>query len=274
MSPDADDIICIFVIAYVSTFLLLVCPLLDTAAGSSSGGTKITYALLPAFHHPPSSVKTDDHSALLGKANGQRRSDPTGTRARALQRQVDVACSSGRQGSSSGGGHAGGGVTIRLDGEYNFSAHSLLLDGCVGLSLLGSGPATTTLLFIADTGADLIDPGINVTNSHRSKLQMFSIDYHPKPRTCMCFSRKTDGGKPYPPWRPAPLPGCPPASTGITLHFQNSSSMLAEDVTLHAAPFMAITSVRKFPVAAGHTSTSRTRIDYFQCVRAIILHCS
>ena len=156
----------------------------------------------------------------------QPTTDPTGTRARALQRQVDAAPSGG---------------TIRLHGQYNFSARSLVLDGRANLSLLGSGPDSTTLVFRADTGGD-IDPGVNITNSERCGLSRLSIDYSPKPRTCFCFSRATSGTPPFPPWRPQPDPACPPAAKGITLHFQNSSSILVEDVTLHAAPFMAVTS--------------------------------
>ena len=156
----------------------------------------------------------------------QPTTDPTGTRARALQRQVDAAPSGG---------------TIRLHGQYNFSARSLVLDGRANLSLLGSGPDSTTLVFRADTGGD-IDPGVNITNSERCGLSRLSIDYSPKPRTCFCFSRATSGTPPFPPCRPQPDPACPPAAKGITLHFQNSSSILVEDVTLHAAPFMAVTS--------------------------------
>ena len=162
--------------------------------------------------------------------------DPMGARAAALQRMIDAASSS----SSS--------RLIELDGIYNFSARSLLLQKCHNLTLRGTGPATTTLLFAADTGED-IDPGVNATNCTDSALSQLSIDYSPKPKTCMCFSRKVDGKPPYPSWRPAPEPGCPPASRGITLHFQSCARMLVEDVTLHAAPFMAVTS---FNGEGGH----------------------
>ena len=137
-------------------------------------------------------------------------------RAAALQREVDAAISGGTSAA----------VQIRLDGVYNFSRRSLLLRGCRGLELRGSGPATTTLLFSADTGGPgaiddrrSIDPGVNATACANSTLAQLSIDYSPKPRTCMCFSRKADGKPPYPVFRPAPSPDCPPASQGITLHF-------------------------------------------------------
>lgn len=165
------------------------------------------------------------------------RADPNGARAVALQQQVNAAC---EQNATTGA------VLVLEPVEYNFSTYNLLLESCSNITLIGKGPAATTLLFKPDTGQE-IDPGVNATNCRNCQLLRMSIDYDPKPKTCTCYSRKTSG--PPTPWRPVPSPGCPPAAKGITLHFQNCSNMLVEDVTIHAAPFMAVTS---FNGEGGH----------------------
>jgi len=77
-------------------------------------------------------------------------------------------------------------------------------------------------------------PGVNATNCKRTTISQLSIDYEPKPPSLFCYA-------PHP-GAPHPSPSCVEGPVGITLHLFNCSDMLAEDVTIHAAPYMACTS--------------------------------
>ena len=106
---------------------------------------------------------------VVGQAAGTGTpQDPTGSRAVALQQKIDAAIAAGES------------AAIPLSGVYNFSDTSLHLEGCDGLSLLGDGEATTTLLFQGgdrfpkpepprkkvlvhgDGGADTMKPGFRL----------------------------------------------------------------------------------------------------------------
>lgn len=84
--------------------------------------------------HRAVAAKTTDEAVSLGPLSSNER-DPTGARAAALQKQVDRAIEKGQP------------TTIKLSGVYKFSDSSLHLEGCEGLSLVGDGASTTTLLF-------------------------------------------------------------------------------------------------------------------------------
>jgi hypothetical protein len=78
--------------------------------------------------------------------------------------------------------------------------------------------------------------GVNATNCAQSSIKQLSIDYEPKPKSLFCFAGSN-------------VDTCDEGHLGITLHFFNSSEMTAEDVTIHAAPYMAVTS---FNGEGGH----------------------
>ena len=84
--------------------------------------------------------------------------------------------------------------------------------------------------------------GVNATNCAYSTIKQLSIDYSPKPPSLFCFNSGTN---------PSSNVTCNGAEgpLGITLHFFNSTRMTAEDVTIHAAPYMAVTS---FNGGGGH----------------------
>eukprot|EP00040_Diaphanoeca_grandis_P007915 m.42899 g.42899 ORF g.42899 m.42899 type:complete len:452 (-) comp19248_c0_seq1:217-1572(-) len=161
---------------------------------------------------------------MLMMVAGTSSTDLTGERAIALQKEVDAAILVGKP------------VTIHIDGTYNFSSSSLCLTRCDAISLVGSGVASTTLLFDGVKKTKNGIAGVNFTDCSQSSLQSLSIDYDPKPVGLFCNARKT--------------PACTPTGPGITIHMFNSSAIVVEDVTIFAAPYMAITS---FNGRGGHT---------------------
>eukprot|EP00038_Savillea_parva_P012295 m.203644 g.203644 ORF g.203644 m.203644 type:complete len:497 (+) comp22187_c0_seq1:145-1635(+) len=163
--------------------------------------------------------------------------DPTGDRAAALQAHVDAVAAIGQP------------ATIALTGTYNFSVsgRSLVIAGaaCRNITLMGSGQDTTLLLFRGGGSlppGQLVYPGVNFTRCVGGGLSSASIDYTPKPRGLLCNSRNNSGVLP-------PTPGCTPTGAGITLHMFDSDSLVMQDVTVFAAPYMAVTS---FNGPGGH----------------------
>jgi hypothetical protein len=122
-------------------------------------------------------------------------------------------------------------ATILLDGVYNFSDRSFGVAGADQLSLVGTGPQSTQLVFRGAPFAGFTHPGVNFSSSRQSVLRGASIDYIPKPPGTMCDFRASRD------------PHCGMSGPGITLGFYNCSQMLAEDVTIHAAPYMGVTSL-------------------------------
>ena len=90
--------------------------------------------------------------------------------------------------------------------------------------------------------------GVNATDCVSSSLRRLSIDYDPKPFSLFCDPGQPDTDTCHC-HAVDPSGGCE-GMLGITLHFFNSSGMVAEDVALHAAPYMAVTS---FNGPGGHT---------------------
>jgi hypothetical protein len=129
-----------------------------------------------------------------------------------------------------------------LSGVYNFSTNSFVIEGKQGLTLAGQN---ALLLFgykhnghHSDEQTASIQAGVNITNSERTTLKGAAIDYRPKAPVLFCPNPR------------APNSTCPKGSgPGITVHMFNSSSTLVEDVIIHAAPYMAITS---FNGEGGH----------------------
>lgn len=78
--------------------------------------------------------------------------------------------------------------------------------------------------------SDGLIPGVNATGCTQTTLRGVAIDYDPKPAAL--FGIATPEGR-----------------LGITLHMHGCASMLVEDVTIHAAPYMAVTS---FNGEGGH----------------------
>lgn len=183
--------------------------------------------------------------------------DPNGARAVALQQAVVAAPA---------------GARIALSGTYNFSTSSFLIEGKAGLTLRSTDPAAAALFVFGykkiwsdENKSRLVpsrlrlQPGVNITNSQHVSILGATIDYSPKSPALFCNPRappapvpaaktglvhgnvsvnETLGGQRL----AAPVrPGiCPhPSGPGITLHMFNSSDTLVEDLTIHAAPYMA-----------------------------------
>jgi hypothetical protein len=156
--------------------------------------------------------------------------DHDGSRAAALQQAVSAASPN---------------ATIVLSGVYNFSTKSFVIEGKQGLTLAGQN---ALLLFgykhnghHSDEQTGSIQAGVNITNSEWTTLKGAAIDYRPKAPVLFCPNPRspnsTCGG----------VKGG--SGPGITVHMFNSSSTLVEDVIIHAAPYMAITS---FNGEGGH----------------------
>ena len=157
--------------------------------------------------------------------------DPDGARAAALRRAVDSAKPNDK---------------IKIEGTYNLSRQSLAIVNKVNLTLEAAGGSQAPALFLfaynddvhSDEAAGPIHAGINITDSIRVTIRGATIDYQPKSRTLFCPNPR------------AVNTSCPaPSGPGITLHMFNSADTLVEDLVIHAAPYMAITS---FNGEGGH----------------------
>ena len=196
-----------------------------------------------ALAAPPSDTAVNAEVALLPSPG-----DPDGSRAAALQTAVKEAAT---------------GATISLSGVYNFSQESFLVENKVGLTLSGSSSSPAMFVFqyrkdvlphdMQTTGR--LHPGINISRSSNVTVSFAAIDYLPKARVLFCKNPRAGCAE-----------GVGPSGPGITVHLVNSERIVIEDVAIHAAPYMAITS---FNGEGGHT-LRRVRFELNEPGQALV----
>jgi hypothetical protein len=189
---------------------------------------------------PPAGVhsvlKSDDTAATHGAkllTGLPTPGDHDGRRSAALQRAVSVAPPDSN---------------IALTGVYNFSHSPFLIYNKTRLTLGGSSIAPAMFIFQyrkdvlphdMQTSSGALHPGINISSSVDVTLRFAAIDYLPKARVLFCANPRAGCMK-----------GVGPSGPGITIHMLNSSQAVIEDVVVHAAPYMVVTS---FNGEGGHT---------------------